>query len=140
MQYPHIGTYTEVTALLLWSNATVTMEYLYQLLVLQRSYSYVGTSAVTVLGIVIYLHTEGALYAQKSVSSWFLAVFDSKIDVCWNLKKSCQFFDTLSFSLLQSNIMKQKHFFVKCPTMWKNWALYTQNTNTRSQFWVEILC
>ena len=34
------------------------------------------------LGIVIYLHIEGALYAQKSVPSWFLAVFDSKIDVC----------------------------------------------------------
>ena len=32
--------------------------------------------------IVIYLHIEGALYAQKSVPSWFLAVFDSKIDVC----------------------------------------------------------
>ena len=42
---------------------------------------------VPVVGIVIYLHIEGALYAQKSVSSWFLAVFDSKIDVCWNLKK-----------------------------------------------------
>ena len=40
-----------------------------------------------ILGIVIYLHIEGALYAQKSVPSWFLAVFDSKIDVCWNLKK-----------------------------------------------------
>ena len=39
------------------------------------------------LGIVIYLHIEGALYAKKSVPSWFLAVFDSKIDVCWNLKK-----------------------------------------------------
>ena len=36
----------------------------------------------SVLGIVIYLHIEGALYAQKSVPSWFLAVFDSKIDVC----------------------------------------------------------
>ena len=34
------------------------------------------------LGIVKYLHIEGALYAQKSVPSWFLAVFDSKIDVC----------------------------------------------------------
>ena len=34
------------------------------------------------VGIVIYLHIEGALYAQKSVPSWFLAVFDSKIDVC----------------------------------------------------------
>ena len=39
------------------------------------------------VGIVKYLHIEGALYAQKSVPSWFLAVFDSKIDVCWNLKK-----------------------------------------------------
>ena len=39
------------------------------------------------IGIVIYLHIEGALYAKKSVPSWFLAVFDSKIDVCWNLKK-----------------------------------------------------
>ena len=39
------------------------------------------------IGIVIYLHIEGALYAQKSVLSWFLAGFDSKIDVCWNLKK-----------------------------------------------------
>ena len=34
------------------------------------------------VGIVIYLHIESALYAQKSVPSWFLAVFDSKIDVC----------------------------------------------------------
>ena len=34
------------------------------------------------LGIVIYLNVEGALCAQKSVPSWFLAVFDSKIDVC----------------------------------------------------------
>ena len=34
------------------------------------------------VGIVIYLYIEGALYAQKSVPSWFLAVFDSKIDVC----------------------------------------------------------
>ena len=34
------------------------------------------------LGIVIYLNVEGTLYAQKSVPSWFLAVFDSKIDVC----------------------------------------------------------
>ena len=42
-------------------------------------------------GIVIYLHIEGALYAQKSVPSWFLAVFDSKIDVCWNLKKVVNF-------------------------------------------------
>ena len=33
------------------------------------------------VGIVIYLHIEGALYAQKSVPSWFLAVFDSRI-VC----------------------------------------------------------
>ena len=39
---------------------------------------------VALLGIVIYLHIEGALYANKSVPSWFLAVFDSKIDVCWN--------------------------------------------------------
>ena len=39
------------------------------------------------LGIVLYLHTDCALYAQKSVPSWFLAVFDSKIDVCWNLKE-----------------------------------------------------
>ena len=37
------------------------------------------------------------LNAQKSVLSWFLAVFDSKIDVCW-FERSCQFFDTLSFS------------------------------------------
>ena len=22
--------------------------------------------------------------------------------------------------------------------MWENWALYTQNANTRSQFWLEI--
>ena len=41
----------------------------------------------TKVGIVIYLHIEGALYAQKSVPNWFLAVFDSKIDVCWNLKE-----------------------------------------------------
>ena len=39
------------------------------------------------IGILIYLHIEGALYAQKSVPSWFLAVFESKIDVCWNLKE-----------------------------------------------------
>ena len=46
-----------------------------------------STMAMAMLGIVIYLNIEGALYAQKSVPSWFLAVFDSKIDVCWNLKK-----------------------------------------------------
>ena len=46
-----------------------------------------GIAIGTQVGIVIYLHIEGALYAQKSVPSWFLAVFDSKIDVCWNLKK-----------------------------------------------------
>ena len=51
------------------------------------------------IGIVIYLHIEGTLYAQKSVPSWFLAVFDSKIDVVLKFEKSCQFFDTLSFSL-----------------------------------------
>ena len=34
---------------------------------------------ITTLGIVIYLHIEGALYAQKSVPSWFLAVFHSKL-------------------------------------------------------------
>ena len=34
------------------------------------------------VGIVIYLPIEGTLYAQKSVPSWLLAVFDSKIDVC----------------------------------------------------------
>ena len=34
--------------------------------------------------------------------------------------------------------MKLKHFFVKCPAMWKNWAWYTQNANTRSQFWVLV--
>ena len=34
------------------------------------------------IGIVIYLHIEGALYAQKSVPSSFLAVFDFKVDVC----------------------------------------------------------
>ena len=39
------------------------------------------------LGIFIYLHIEGALYVQKSVPSFWLAVFGSKIDVCWNLKK-----------------------------------------------------
>ena len=33
-------------------------------------------------GIVTYLRTEGTLYAQKSVPSWFLAVFDSKSDEC----------------------------------------------------------
>ena len=32
------------------------------------------------LGIVMYLRIGDALYAQKSVLSWFLAVFDSKID------------------------------------------------------------
>ena len=51
------------------------------------------------LGIVIYLHIEGALYAQKSVPSWFLAVFDS---INWRVLKferSFQFFDTLRFSL-----------------------------------------
>ena len=31
------------------------------------------------VGIVTYLQIEGTLYAEKSVSSWFLAVFDSKI-------------------------------------------------------------
>ena len=39
------------------------------------------------VGIVIYLHIEGAIYAQKSVPSWFLAIFDSKIDECLHLKK-----------------------------------------------------
>ena len=34
------------------------------------------------IGIVIYLHTEGALYAQKNCAQLLLAVFDSKIDVC----------------------------------------------------------
>ena len=52
-----------------------------------------------VLGIVIYLHIEGALYAQKSVPSWFLAVFDSKIEVPLKFEKSCQFFDAQSFRL-----------------------------------------
>ena len=33
-------------------------------------------------GIVTYLHTEGTLYAQKSVPGWFLVIFDSKIDKC----------------------------------------------------------
>ena len=47
----------------------------------------VSWPCITQIGIVIYLHIEGALYAKKSVPSWFLAVFDSKIDVCWNLKK-----------------------------------------------------
>ena len=37
--------------------------------------------------IHVYLYIEGALYAQKRVPSWFLAVFDSKVDVCWNLKE-----------------------------------------------------
>ena len=46
-----------------------------------------GAILDTPVGIVIYLHIEGALYAKKGVPSWFLAVFDSKIDVCWNLKK-----------------------------------------------------
>ena len=32
-----------------------------------------------------------------------------------------------------------KALFVKCPAMWENWALYTQNANTRSQFLVQIL-
>ena len=60
------------------------------------------------VGIVTYLHTDGALYAIKSVPSWFLAVFDSKIEKfakIWKKKKSCQYFD-ISFSWLQSNIMK----------------------------------
>ena len=36
-----------------------------------------GNIKAAMLGIVIYLHIEGALYAQKSVPSWFFAVFDS---------------------------------------------------------------
>ena len=52
----------------------------------------------TKVGIVIYLHIEGALYAQKSVPSWFLAVFDSKIDVCWNLKEVVNSLIPYSFS------------------------------------------
>ena len=50
----------------------------------------------------IYLHIDGALYVQKSVPSWFLAVFDSKPDKyakIWR-KKSCQFFETLKFQLI----------------------------------------
>ena len=33
----------------------------------------------SLVGIVIYVHIEGALYAQKSVPSWFLAVFTPKL-------------------------------------------------------------
>ena len=47
-----------------------------------KFYLYVCSTRVARVGIVIYLHIEGALYAQKSVPSWFLAVFNSKIDVC----------------------------------------------------------
>ena len=51
------------------------------------------------VGIVIYLHIEGALYAQKSVRSWFLAVFWLQNWRVLKFEKSCQFFDTKSFSL-----------------------------------------
>ena len=47
-----------------------------------------------ILGIATYLHTEDALYAKRSVPSWFLAVFDSKIDECWNSKKLSIFWYT----------------------------------------------
>ena len=40
------------------------------------------TKLMTMLGIVIYLHVEGSLYAQKRVPSWFLAVFNPKFDEC----------------------------------------------------------
>ena len=52
-----------------------------------KSPSHITTVGVVMVGIVLYLHIEGTLYAQKSVPNWFLAVFDSKIDVCWNLKE-----------------------------------------------------
>ena len=65
------------------------------------------------LGIVIYLHIEGALYAQKSVPSWFLAVFDSKIDVCWNLKKKLSILWYTKFQLITVKYHEVKALFCK---------------------------
>ena len=64
------------------------------------------------LRIVTYLHIEDALYAQKSVSSWFLAVFDSKINVCWNLKKLSILWYT-KFQLITVKYHEVKALFCK---------------------------
>ena len=58
------------------------------------------------------LHIEGALYAQKSVPSWFLAVFDSKTDVCWNLKKLSILWYT-KFQLITVKYHEVKALFCK---------------------------
>ena len=64
-------------------------------------------------------------------------VFDSKL-TCVEIWKKLSILWYTKFQLITVKY-HEKHFFVKCPPMWKNWALYTQNANTRSQFRVQIL-
>ena len=65
------------------------------------------------VGIVIYLHTEGALYAQKSVPSWFLAVFDSKIDVCVEIWKKLSILWYTKFQLVTVKYYEVEALFCK---------------------------
>ena len=51
------------------------------------------------IGIVIYLHIEGALYAKKKCAQLVFSCFWLQNWCVLKFEKSCQFFDTLSFSL-----------------------------------------
>ena len=53
---------------------------------------------LSMIGIVIYLHIEGALYAQKKCAQLVFSCFWLQNWRVLKFEKSCQFFDTLSFS------------------------------------------
>ena len=113
--------------------ATGTGEWMWRLHSLAR---YIGRDCH------IFAHWWCSLCSKKCAQLVFSCFWlqTCKIDVCWNLKKVVNSL-IHQVSAYNSHISWSKStFFVKCPAMWKNWALYTQNANTRSQFWVQILC
>ena len=98
------------------------------------------------LGVVIYLHTEGTLYVQKCVPSWFSAGFfftqkgmKAKI---WkqNKKKDCQFFDSLDHvsDMVTVKYHEVDALFVKCPPCEKLGS-NASSVHTNYQYQVRVL-
>ena len=74
--------------------------------------SHIRVLDVSLLEIVVYLHIEGSLYAQKKCVQLVFGCFWLQNWRVLKFEKSCQFFDTLS-SAGNGQIWSKSTYFVK---------------------------
>ena len=87
------------------------------------------------IGIVIYMHIEGALYVQKSVPSWFLAVLTPKL-MCAEIWKKLSILWYPKFQLVTVKYHGvEALFFVKCPAILKKIV----SLHTKCQYQITVL-